>query len=189
MRDDSRMLSRPALVRWMGWETNTVYLQRTGWEIAIDFSHSDFTYRMMLRNNQMEMYGISHDSDFMGNRPDRQHEQPMPEFNIHHMGKSPQIVIQEGGGYRQFQQIDAEPTFVNTEIKSIEDFNIFSVCQHKTEEVLIEGADWGVIEHLEAIKELQKDKQAELRKKSRKKEGSSERIKPTEMVAQIVRVA
>ena len=53
------------------------------------------------------------------------------------------------------------------EIRSIEEMNIFRLALTGAEEVVIDKADMSVIEHLQAIKDLQKRTQRDLRAKNR----------------------
>ena len=65
----------------------------------------------------------------------------------------------------RFQQIDAEPYMVHDfHPRSIEDFNVFRVKQHE-EEIFIEEADMTVLDHLQAIKDLQSEDQARIRER------------------------
>lgn len=63
-----------------------------------------------------------------------------------------------------FQQIDAQPTCTFADVQSIEDMNIFNVPLTRAEEILIDDADMTVIEHLQAIKELQSEDQKRIRR-------------------------
>lgn len=81
--------------------------------------------------------------------------------------------------------IDAEAQWVDTKIERAEDLNIFALARNQAKEILVQGADMTVVEHLEAIQKLQAPKQAELRERL-----INDRLRESKpsVVAQIIRV-
>jgi len=98
------------------------------------------------------------------------------------------IRIQSTGSWENFQLIDAEPQMVNTTIERVEDLNIFAMAVGQAEHVVIDKANMDVVDHLQAIKDLQSDKQKELRDKARKGESmrEGENVVHGEVVVQLV---
>ena len=177
--DGPRILSQPFRVRWLGWESDTVSMQRMGWQLAVDFEPSRMAYRLMAKHEQGNLYGfvpdwveIPPEAAYPGNsarmtatamRLQQERGAPVFEFqcfankiNIHNCSIS--------GMRANWMQIDAEPVMVMDEPISIEDLNVFRVRPHE-EEIFVEEADMTVLDHLEAIKALQSDKQREIRQR------------------------
>jgi len=195
---DARILSRPCRVVWAGWESTTTSLQQRGWSISVDYDVRCLTYRMAIHNREMKLYGISSETriDPAFSRMDHQHDpDELPTFTMQAVAanirvQSPTIAMSPGG----FQAIDAMPIYTEEAITRIEDTNIFNIPLTRAEEIVIDKADMSVIEHLEAIKELQQPEQKRIRERvlreGRNPEGYEVREGPAlEVVANLVAVA
>lgn len=172
MRDpfEQRILSRPVPVHWAGWETTTAALQSAGWELAVHFEFNRDRYTLLMRHQAMELWALSRTEQFgrYTSTLDSYYsngDRDLPPFEVMHVGKSLFIQTPTSLDFASFQQIDARPQFTETKIRSVEDFNIFALARSKAEEILVNRADMGVIEHLEAIKRLQEPKQHEIRQR------------------------
>ena len=183
--NQQRILSRPVPIHWAGWETDTVRLQRSGWQLAVEFEPMRDMYSLMMKHPEMNMTAltsairIDHGLSMLDRYRDMGRQDPavgvnhMPAFNV--IKVAPQfenVRIQSTGTWENFQLIDAEPQMVDTVIERPEDLNIFALAMSQAEQVAIDQADMSVVEHLEAIKDMQSDKQKELRDKARKGERS-----------------
>lgn len=164
-----RLLSRPMGVEWAGWRTDTFTLQQNGWEIAVDYDIRYDGYRLLLRHKMLRLYALS-DSQRIENLLDSRYNPDVirdyPVFHICGVAPSIQTMQVAGVDFSRFKEIDAQPRIVNHVITRVEDMNIFAAPMPGDKgEVLIDGADMSVIEHLEAIKRLQSASQAEIRQR------------------------
>lgn len=164
---EPRLLSRPMGVEWAGWRTDTVTLQRSGWELAVSFDYAYHAYRLLLRHKMMRLYAVS-DVSHVESMLDRYHERmaEWPVFQIIGCAPSVQTLNVPSINFAAFREIDATPQFTDQRITRVEDMNIFATPMPGSKgEVLVDGADLSVIEHLEAIKRLQAASQEEIRQR------------------------
>jgi hypothetical protein len=160
------MLSRPVGVRWAGWESNTFQLQQAGWELAVEYEPIYDKYRLLVHHRQGTLYGMSHANILERQLSDPWSERMPPAFELTGLARSLEVISEhhmEPLPFANFIQIDATPQLTERKIHRIEDFNIFKTITTRAEEIIIEKADMTVIEHLEAIKDLQSASQAEIR--------------------------
>jgi len=109
-------------------------------------------------------------------------------FEVVHCAPNIQSYQVHGIDFSHFQAIDATPQMVTHKIQRMEDLNIFAVVG-KTEQVLIDKADMSVVDHLEAIKALQSQKQREIRDRLMKEGRREDRYQDSprmHLVAQLV---
>jgi hypothetical protein len=159
---DYRILSRPMGIHWAGWRSDTLHLQRSGWQIAVDFEVYRYQYRLAMRHQLMSLYAVTDQHTIETIEHSHRDVSEMPIFNVIQCAPNLQSQIVHGIDFSRFQQIDATPQMVTQKIQRMEDLNIFSVVG-RTEQVLIDKADMSVIDHLEAIKALQSEKQRDIR--------------------------
>jgi len=163
-----RWLSRPVGVEWRGWRSDTLRLQRSGWQLAVEtnFDSSSIGYRLAMKHEGYKLFAVTDRKAIQSMRMNApwMHSE-VPVFQVVSVLPIDFRICTYAGleDLSEFKPIDAEPQFVNAKIQTIDDFNIFAVVG-KAERVLVNKADMSVIEHLEAIKRLQADKQRELRK-------------------------
>lgn len=185
--DGPRLLSRPLGVHWAGWQTTTLALQRNGWDLAVEHDYHRNGYTLLMRHEAMQLHACT--SELTLERLPQEHWEHAPVFQVRVVARSLQSAHMPGLDFASFQQIDAEPRFVDHKIQRIEDFNIFALARSKAEEVLVNKADMTVIEHLEAIKRLQEPKQRELRQqmlRDRKDAPPARGAPKLQLVAQLV---
>jgi hypothetical protein len=159
------MLSRPIGVVWAGWESNTHRLQQGGWELAVEYDVHRDMYRLMIHSHQGALYGLSN-ATYLDKRLAEAWNEDMPKsFQMQGLARSLEVIRHEeiGNSFANFHQIDATPQMVDRKIERIEDFNIFQTITTRADEIIIEKADMSVIEHLQAIKDLQSFGQEEIR--------------------------
>lgn len=162
-----RLLSRPIGIEWAGWRTDTHTLQRCGWELAVDFDIRRLNYRLLLRHKMMALYALTnmHEIEQVVTDPGYDLSR-LPVFQVVCVAPSIQTHMVHGFDFTRFREIDATPQISTTTIQRIEDMNIFAAPMPGAKgEVLIDGADMSVIEHLEAIKRLQSKSQEEIRQR------------------------
>ncbi len=201
-KKEQRILSRPVPVHWQGWETDTVRLQRAGWQLAVEFEPSRDMYSLIMNHKEMKLTAITsairidHGLSMYDQRQSQFGQSPapgvnhMPAFNVVKIAPSIEnIRIQSNATWKNYQLIDAEPQLSEMTIEKIEDLNIFALAVGGAEQVVMDKANMEVVDHLEAIKDLQSDTQKELREKARKGVFSDyDRVGPPvgEVVVQLV---
>lgn len=171
-----RVQSQPFRVRWAGWETDTMRLHRHGWQIAVAEDPAYDAIKLMMRHEDMELHGMT-DTYSWQKVFDSTLRGVMTEgfvFNVAWVGKSntkmPSGMLGAGlGSAVGFSEIDPVPGMVvMDESVSLDDLDIFRKIGGESVEVLVDRADMTVVEHLEAIKALQSDRQRELRERARR---------------------
>lgn len=185
--DGPRLLSRPLGVYWAGWETTTLALQRNGWDLAVEHDHYRNGYTLLMRHEAMQLHACT--SELTLERLPQERWEHVPVFQVRAIARTLQTAHMPRVDFAAFQQIDAEPRFVDHKIQRVEDFNIFALARSKAEEVLVNKADMTVIEHLEAIKRLQEPKQRELRQEMLRGRESARPSRSTpklQLVAQLI---
>ncbi len=191
--DKRRLLSRPLGIHWAGWQSDTFRLQQCGWEIAVEMEFNYDRYRLLMKNAHMKLYALTdalhiHSMEFTSLYADRDMSN-VPVFKVAHCAPSIHAQTVRGLDFASYQRIDATPQMVSSEIRRIEDTNIFAVVG-QTEQVLIDQADMTVVDHLEAIKALQSAKQREIRDRLLAPDRQAERVPPRlHLVAQLVHYA
>jgi hypothetical protein len=188
---DTRVLSRPMTVVWDGWETTTTRLQQAGWEISAEQCYMNMGIRLALRNQRLQMYGITSvvQFDFYRNADQFMSPGASPVFHVVNMASRLHINIIDN--LSSFRPIDAMPQVVKQEIRSIEDLGIFATPLVRTEEIIVEPHT--VEKLMEQIKSLQAPEQAAIRARNRLREsrdGTEPRVGPRQKFhAQILSIA
>jgi hypothetical protein len=170
MNVQSRLLSYPIEVEWAGWRTDTFTLQRSGWRLAVEHQGYEERYTLLMEHPEMRLYALTDTitiNTIISFRDiHMKTDYRKPRFHVVKVAPSFQVVkIPSDFGFGNFKQIDATPVMTHTEIKSVEDYNIFAPFKVRAEEILFNTANMSVIEHLEAIKRLQDPEQSEIRKR------------------------
>lgn len=191
--DRRRLLSRPLGVWWAGWQSDTFRLQSEGWELAVEMEFNYDRYRLLMKHGRMKLYAVTDalqiESMAFSNPYASREPSEVPVFHVHACAPSLQTQLVHGIDFRNFQRIDATPQMVTSEIRRVEDTNIFAVVG-QTEQVLIDQADMTVVDHLEAIKALQSQKQRDIRDRILKDPQAPQRQTPRlHLVAQLVHYA
>lgn len=164
--------SAPCPVHWAGWQSDTLTMQRNGWMLAVEKDTYRGTIRLAATHRARNAFMVSDPveirPEFVSGRHAHLREMWAPiQFHMSHFAGEVTIVCQ--GNEPAFVAIDAEPRYVRAKEKRLVDLDIFRpITSPQAEEILIEKADMTVIEHLEAIKNLQSDRQRELREQARR---------------------
>lgn len=178
-----RLLSRRMGVEWRGWRSDTQQLQRAGWQLAAE--HDDYGHRIRLamKHEGYKLFAVTSYLEFKHlytHEPWKMYTgTDFPVFYVNTVLPIDFRICTYApvGDLSALRAIDAEPRMVSHKVQTLDDFKIFAEVG-KAEQVLVDRADMSVIEHLEAIKKLQSDKQRELRQKETKK--------PPNLIAQLV---
>lgn len=190
--DGLRLLSRPCLVYWAGWETDTQKLQQSGWSISAEQDMMSRGVRLAMRHEPMRLYAITNivaDVHWEAVQNPYAHGVDVV-FSVIKAGSGMQVQLIES--HFDFKSVDCQPQMTTNPVRDVEDMGIFQTPLTRTAEIIVEQADMSVIEHLEAIKELQAPKQAEIRQRMLKESAVQEGevipdIAPQqEMMAQII---
>jgi hypothetical protein len=181
--EQSRLLSRPIGIEWAGWRTDTATLGRNGWDIAVDFRIERMSYSLILRHKVMSLYAMTNVIEIQDiiSSPHYSAEH-MPVFHV--VCVAPRIQLHQVPvvGPVLYREIDPNPQINTSRISSIEDLNIFAQAMPGSKgEVLVDGADMTVVEHLEAIKRLQSAKQKEIRDRILRSRESGNEVDPGAM--------
>jgi len=167
----SHILSRPCEVVWAGFRSNTYLLQQKGWEIAAQEEPAFGRASLILRHRDMRLYAICAETEFDFMRNARSgFQQALPVFEVIHVANNIEV-FRIDTSVSSFHQIDAAPQFVNTELKSIDDFKIFATPLVRTEELIVEPADVSAL--LEKIKSMQSPEQKNIRERNRRRENDT----------------
>jgi hypothetical protein len=184
--EHARLLSQPIPVEWAGWETTTLDLQHAGWRLAIEFDLERIRYRLLMKHEVMKLEAVTYAEELHVHDPYQRNYrlevERLGRFRVQHVGSIQVVRIVDN--FSRFQEIDARPVMTMERPQSIADLNIFNT-KRSVEQVFVDKADMSVIEHLQAIKDLQSPKQRELRDRNVKQ--STENA--GELVAQLIHLA
>jgi len=169
-----RISSPITKVYWAGWESDTLRLQKAGWELSTEQDIYRQSIRMAFRNTGYNIYGISNPisreecldmkSMFINGHPRSDLVfNYFPPLTINYMASRMHVELREHS--MEFMPIDATPAFETREVKSIEDFQIFRPIGNPKELIVTPDS---VPELLELIMKKQDPKQFEIREKKRK---------------------
>lgn len=181
-------------VRWAGWESDTLTLQRHGWQIAAEnyrsMDRDSMQMRLALKYEPREARGQSYttyeahkavapfyavgmaeyDYSFIRQILDNGHQgyRILTETAFQFGAMANNYHVEVRGQERfDFEPIDARPQFMSgpRDVRHIEDFRIFQPVD-RNPEIIVDPND--VPGMMERILELQSPKQREIREKARK---------------------
>lgn len=171
------MVSIPHRIHWAGFETTTVAMWRSGWEISAKRFDYDLRIALAFRHNRLRIRAFTNPIEV---RPALEHTHIPLDFQIANMAHEIEVArIQTSMDFSEFSPIGARPQFI--EYKTLDQFNIFAPLVAPAEEIIVEPQT--VAEMLARIKEMQAPTQAEIRDRQRRREAS---IKPVKIHAQIL---
>lgn len=174
------LLSAPCPVQWAGWRSDTMTLQRQGWQISAEKNFARMSVRLLMKHRSADLLMLTefNDMDFDYYAHDPYRGAPF-HFSVVLAG-SRILESRVLGHVPAFAAFDAEPMRISLESIKLHELDVFRPVQVETaEEILIDQADMSVIEHLQAIKDLQSDQQRELRAKARRVLSQGEIIETT----------
>jgi hypothetical protein len=159
-------------VYWEGWQSSTSRLAQSGWDIAVNYNPEYMAYRLFFNHKSMTLSAMTEQETF-----DDLVYQHVP-FRISmiapkiHVSIIPAITMSAAPRAGDFIPIDA--SIMQREVRDINPDNIFMYAKGENE-LLVDEANMEVVDHLEAIKALQSEKQKELREKARSGDAIIER--------------
>lgn len=168
---ERRVLSRPAEVWWAGFRSDTYRLQQAGWELAADEDVIEGRVRLMLRHRDMRLYALSSHTQYDYYKRLSTYQEAQLVFQV--VCAAPKIEISRVAGigpmsFENFKQLDAQPQFMESEIKSLDDMKIFATPLVRTEELIVEQQT--VAHMLEQIRKMQAPEQSRIRAQERLKQ-------------------
>jgi len=174
------LMSAPMPVVFQGWRSTTADLGRAGWKIAVDFDPNYNAYRFCFSNEQLNLISITEVKRYEwslrslshGSPYDPMYPKDAAPIMVNSLSSSMQVMhYMSGDSFLEgFREIDTEPEVMQHQVITPDDLCIFKYKDNEIDQVIVEQADMTVIEHLEAIKEIQKPKQKELREKLAREE-------------------
>lgn len=144
--------SRPALVRWAGWETTTARLQRDGWQIAAEHGwETDGRVRLFMKHRELDVemwaqtvggFHIMHRSPYIEdrvyeNRMGDEYERYSTIFEVHHICCNFKIVTTPLESM-DYERVNAKLGLEAVEVKSLDDFKLFGPPLVDTQEIIVE---------------------------------------------------
>jgi len=161
--DLSQWIKNPICkVIWAGWETDTLALQKAGWQLAMEQDQMRDSLQLIMKHEPYKLYALS---DSISYNFFRHNDVPYCTdvvFVVKWMASRFEVLYHADMG--NYKAVNAIPMIEDVHRKDIEDFNIFTPLVN-TKEILIEPKD--VNECLERILKFQSPKQQEIRDKRR----------------------
>jgi hypothetical protein len=186
---NDRVLSPPCKVFFAGWESTTTRLQQLGWSLSAEQDQMRRRLRLALRFEPCKLYMMSEATEYdiyQAYGPGGMHGYSrLPEFHVRDCASN--FHIQMMGDLSLFRPIDATPQYIRSEIKSIEDFNLFATPLVRTQEIIVEPET--VSSLMEQIRKLQVTDLEAIRKRRSRQEGSSAPMPAHQFHAQILSLA
>ena len=164
VRDHQQMLRYNDFpVYWCGFESTTHRLSQSGWKVAVHHEPAYLAYRFFFHHKDIDLCAMSEESRF--------HDMVNGGIPIQVSHVAPKIQVMNvptvaSGLGPDWREVDC--SIQPREIEEIRPDNIF-LYGNSDEELLVDSANMEVIDHLAAIKDLQSEKQREIRDKMRKK--------------------
>ncbi len=162
--ESQRILSAPYPVHWAGFRSTTTEMQQHGWQLAVEYDVYRQGYRLLFRHEQLRLYALTMQETIQQQQHSFTQMNSLPPFRVQHVAANIEF-LRLHDDLSNFQAIDATPVYTERKIERLEDLNIFNVSLRKAEEILVDEANMEVIDHLQAIKELQSEEQRKIRER------------------------
>lgn len=189
MFDGPRILSRPWVIHWAGWKTDTYRLQQSGWSLSAQQDINYGSLRIAMKHEQCQLYGLTNiiDHDYYENIRDP-HDTPRQELHVVHMASRFTVNIHETLSATAFSPIDAKPCIASRKIVTLDDLAHFAPPLVRTKEIILPEME--VPELLEMIlKKQQPERTARLKAELAADREGSTRTPQQKFHAQIVSIA
>lgn len=147
-----RYMGLPIRVRWEGWTSDTYELQRNGWEVSVAQSPTENIMQIALHHRHMRLTGISSMMRFnyreiMDKHQYLEHMEPIrivhiaPQIHVVTITQAqladPRMSRGRQINWDRFQPVDAAPSVVMEEIKSLDDLVHFRPLPEPAQEIII----------------------------------------------------
>lgn len=144
--------SRPIKVVWAGWESDTLALQQAGWSLSALQDVACNGMRLAMRHAALSLRGITDTIDFHYLEQAHSYKALDKIVLRANVASTLHITLHESGPFL-FKPIDAQPTFIAQERKSMDDLVHFMTPLTRTQEIIIPEAS--ISELLDKILQMQ----------------------------------
>lgn len=180
---EDRIINHPMKVRMFGWESDTLELQHSGWQLSMkqDVQHNAF--QLALHHPHLKLFAISRHYDdfhFMQIARDPMYARKIIDhfvFDIEHLSSRIEVILHEGAfdsirhplrRFWTFSPVDGEPQWERLERRqSLEDYMLFRPINH-SKDIIVDPND--VPQLMEMILKAQSPQQEEIRQRQRSRE-------------------
>lgn len=164
--------NQPIRVEFQGWSSDTHRLQQAGWQMAMYHEPQHMRDYFVFSNEAMKIRGVSHGYDRYHvldgrNRNGKFDADRVPPIIINCLGDLRATYVQLDFDIMKARQIDCQPRMI--ESSEVQWDSLFGIVPNCNESMFVDKADMDVVDHLQAIIDKQRPKQAELREKHRKR--------------------
>lgn len=173
---EGRFSSPICNVKFAGFESNTLALQKNGWAVTMeeqpDFSRAGKLIRLYLKHEKARLHAVTNTWNFEYSFVYKMMENPdwtqFCTFEVIHVANDIRfhIIPVSSRGFGKFSAIDCMPQFERSEEKSITDIVPFRTISMEAPELVVDPAK--VNEIFDMILKAQDPKQAEIREKRRR---------------------
>ncbi len=161
-----RLMNQPIKVLWAGFETDTLRLQRAGWQLAAEENVERYSIRIAMKHPELKLYGITCEFRRDSLEDDLYRQNTNMILNMQYIGHDiKEMSMTNRYGFEDFQPINAEPVYGmydSPTSRSIDDFKLFKPLD-KEKEIIVPSES--VAELLDRIHKLQEPKQKDIRKR------------------------
>ena len=184
--------SLPISIRWAGFESDTLKLQRNGWSLAVEdvFNHvlDRHAMRFILKHKMLELYCITDVEEFQFFDLQQRMDGSIPlHFNIHVVARDIVYTQIPAFNIASIYEIDATPDFIEMDRHSIKNLSVFKTLIQPDNALIVEPDQISSL--LEKIVACQSPKQAEIRERLRRSEARENMNMKQTLHAQILTVA
>jgi hypothetical protein len=161
-----RQLSPICNVHFMGFYSDTLRLQNSGWDLYIEYDISYNKTRLFIENTHIKLMGFSEQAPYIFQEYNGRVDHP-PSFNIIHV-TSKIDTIRTTEDFSNFERIDARTQWTSNPFTSMRDLNPFVPKTDNAEEIIVDPLT--IADMLSRIKELQSKDQSAIRARERLRE-------------------
>jgi len=187
-RPDVALRNQPVPVEFCGWRSDTLRLQQAGWQIAISHDARCFEDIFIFNHENLRLQGVSRGYDSYDALSQRRHQgrfQNVAPIQIQYIGNIRAVQMNTTVNFLEAKTIDCTPSYA--EMTEVDLATLFTVVPNQQEALFVDKADMSVVDHLQAVIDGQRDKQAELRMKHRKRlDGCKQNLEaPSDILLQV----
>jgi hypothetical protein len=157
-----RIKSQPQKVRFAGFESDTLKLQRSGWQLAVEEDYHYGKVSLVGRHREFDLNFMSISANYNAYAINPQ------DIIFHVQYCRSQMVLQLMADMSNFKLIDATPTYCAVTDANFKDLSLWNTPLVRTKEIIVDPKD--VAECLEIIQRLQAPELARIRESNRRDE-------------------
>jgi hypothetical protein len=155
-------------VHFAGWESDTLTLQRAGWQFSANQDVKRSELQFVLKHEVLKIYGLSQKIsrfEYAHYFRDNLHGFTLPVIEVKSISCDLKVIAM--ANIASFVPINAQPIFNHIfNPRNIDDFKIFASIRKPEHQIIIDPNDTQKL--LNRVLELQSPKQAEIREKRNK---------------------